>query len=128
MDKINSTAFENDLVEVRLMLTDEAIELLEKAGYNDLLKEYHYALGNTSVTCVYCQMTVAFFTASDVLNAQYAFHTHIYYDDDSNNEEVTFGIAFDYETAEYFKVQALKTLNNNFTAMKNCFYKSLATA
>lgn len=32
MNKTNSTAFENDLVEVRLMLTDEAIELLEKAG------------------------------------------------------------------------------------------------
>lgn len=30
MNKLNSTAFENDLVEVRLMLTDEAIELLEK--------------------------------------------------------------------------------------------------
>lgn len=47
MNKTNIQAFEDGVIEVRFILTDEAIELLKKSGYNELLTEYNYALKMT---------------------------------------------------------------------------------
>ena len=54
MNKTNIQAFEDGVIEVRFILTDEAIELLKKFGYNELLAEYNYALENDRVSNTFC--------------------------------------------------------------------------
>ena len=130
MNKNNTKAFEDGSIEVRFVLTDDAIELLKKSGYDDLLSEYNYALENDRVSCTFCQLVVAFFVDNEVRKTEFAMFTHVYYDGDDYSEEAsTFGIAFDQATAEYFKDQALKMLENNFGDMKKCKHpKTLETA
>ena len=62
MNKNNIKAFEDGATEITFILTDEAIEFLKNAGYDDLLEAYNNALNNDNVVEVFCQMTVAFFT------------------------------------------------------------------
>ena len=117
MNKTNIQAFEDGVIEVRFILTDEAIELLKKSGYNELLAEYNYALENDRVSSTFCQLMVALFT-----------HVY-YYGEDFGEEASTFGIDFDPKTAEYFKAQALKMLEKNFKDMQKCKHlKQLETA
>lgn len=129
MNKTNIQAFEDGVIEVRFILTDEAIELLKKSGYNELLAEYNYALENDRVSSTFCQLMVAFFIDDEICKTEFALFTHVYYGEDSSEEASTFGIAFDQETAEYFKAQALKMLEKNFKDMQKCKHlKQLKTA
>lgn len=130
MNKTNIQAFEDGVIEVRFILTDEAIELLKKSGYNELLTEYNYALKNDRVSSTFCQLMVAFFIDDEICKTEFALFTHVYYyGEDFGEEASTFGIAFDQETAEYFKAQALKMLENNFRDMQKCKHlKQLETA
>ena len=130
MNKTNIQAFEDGVIEVRFILTDEAIELLKKSGYNELLAEYNYALENDRVSSAFCQLMVAFFIDDEICKTEFALFTHVYYNgEDSSEEASTFGIAFDQETAEYFKAQALKMLEKDFRDMQKCKHlKQLETA
>ena len=130
MNKTNIQAFEDGVIEVRFILTDEAIELLKESGYNELLTEYKYALQNDRVSSTFCQLMVAFFIDDKICKTEFALFTHVYYDGEDFGEEAsTFGIAFDQETAEYFKAQALKMLEKNFKDMHKCKHlKQLETA
>lgn len=130
MNKTNIQAFEDRVIEVRFILTDEAIELLKKFGYNDLLAEYNYALENDRVSSTFCQLMVAFFIDDEICKTEFALFTHVYYyGEDFGEEASTFGITFDQETAEYFKAQALKMLEKNFNDMQKCKHlKQLETA
>lgn len=130
MNKTNIQAFEDGVIEVRFILTDEAIELLKKSGYNELLAEYNYALENDRVSSTFCQLMVAFFIDDEICKTEFALFTHVYYyGEDASEEASTFGIAFDQKTTEYFKAQALKMLENNFKDMQKCKHlKQLETA
>lgn len=130
MNKTNIQAFEDGVIEVRFILTDEAIELLKESGYNELLTEYNYALKNDRVSSTFCQLMVAFFIDDEICKTEFALFTHVYYyGEDFGEEASTFGIAFDQETAEYFKAQALKMLEKNFRDMQKCKHlKQLETA
>lgn len=121
MNPNNIQAFEDGVIEVRFILTDEAIELLKKSGYNELLTEYNYALKNDRVSSTFCQLMVAFFIDDVICKTEFALFTHVNYDGEDFGEEAsTFGIAFDKETAEYFKAQALNMLEKNFKNMQKC--------
>ena len=130
MNKTNIQAFEDGVIEVRFILTDEAIELLKKSGYNELLTEYNYALKNDRVSSTFCQLMVAFYIDDEICKTEFALFTHVYYyGEDFGEEASTFGIAFDPKTAEYFKAQALKMLEKNFKYMQKCKHlKQLETA
>lgn len=130
MNKTNIQAFEDGVIEVRFILTDESIELLKKSGYNELLAEYNYALKNDRVSNTFCQLMVAFFIDDEICKTEFALFTHVYYYGEGFGEEAsTFGIAFDQKTAEYFKAQALRMLEKNFKDMQKCKHlKQLETA
>lgn len=108
MNKNNIKAFEDGATEITFILTDEAIEFLKNAGYDDLLEAYNNALNNDNVVEVFCEMTVAFFTDT-VCDLCFTLSTYTY-----------FNKSDDRETAEYFKSQALKTLKRNFKDMQKC--------
>ena len=76
MNKTNIQAFEDGVIEVRFILTDEAIELLKKSGYNELLTEYNYALKNDRVSSTFCQLMVAFFIDDEICKTEFALFTH----------------------------------------------------
>lgn len=120
MNKNNIKAFEDGATEVTFFLTDEAIEFLKNAGYDDLLETYNNALNNDNVVEVFCQMTVAFFTDT-VCDLCFTLSTYTYFNkSDDHDIDYIIGISFDRETAEYFKLQALKTLKRNFKDMQKC--------
>lgn len=120
MNKNNIKAFEDGATEITFILTDEAIEFLKNAGYDDLLEAYNNALNNDNVVEVSCQMTVAFFTDT-VCDLCFTLSTYTYFNkSDDHDIDYIIGISFDRETAEYFKLQALKTLKRNFKDMQKC--------
>lgn len=120
MNKNNIKAFEDGATEITFILTDEAIEFLKNAGYDDLLEAYNNALNNDNVVAVFCKMTVAFFTDA-VYDLCFTLSTYTYFNkSDDHDIDYIIGISFDRETAEYFKSQALKTLKRNFKDMQKC--------
>lgn len=120
MNKNNIKAFEDGATEITFILTDEAIEFLKNAGYDDLLEAYNNALNNDNVVEVFCQMTVAFITDT-VCDLCFTLSTYTYFNkSDDHDIDYIIGISFDRETAEYFKSQALKTLKRNFKDMQKC--------
>lgn len=120
MNKNNIKAFEDGATEITFILTDEAIEFLKNAGYDDLLETYNNALNNDNVVVVFCKMTVAFFTDT-VCDLCFTLSTYTYFNkSDDYDIDYIIGISFDRETAEYFKSQALKTLKRNFKDMQKC--------
>ena len=120
MNKNNIKAFEDGATEITFILTDEAIEFLKNAGYDDLLETYNNALNNANVVVVFCKMTVAFFTDT-VCDLCFTLSTYTYFNkSDDHDIDYIIGISFDRETAEYFKSQALKTLKRNFKDMQKC--------
>ncbi len=120
MNKNNIKAFEDGATEITFILTDEAIEFLKNAGYDDLLEAYNNALNNDNVVAVFCKMTVAFFTDT-VYDLCFTLSTYTYFNkSDDHDIDYIIGISFDRETAEYFKSQALKTLKRNFKDMQKC--------
>lgn len=120
MNKNNIKAFEDGATEITFILTDEAIEFLKNAGYDDLLETYNNALNNANVVAVFCKMTVAFIT-NTVYDLCFTLHTYTYFNkSDDHDIDYIIGISFDRETAEYFKSQALKTLKRNFKDMQKC--------
>lgn len=123
MNKNNIKAFEDGATEITFILTDEAIEFLKNAGYDDLLEAYNNALNNDNVVavfCNFCKMTVAFFTDA-VYDLCFTLSTYTYFNkSDDHDIDYIIGISFDRETAEYFKSQALKTLKRNFKDMQKC--------
>ena len=120
MNKNNIKAFEDGATEITFILTDEAIEFLKNAGYDDLLEIYNNALNNANVVEVFCKMTVAFITDS-VYDLCFTLSTYTYFNkSDDHDIDYIIGISFDRETAEYFKSQALKTLKRNFKDMQKC--------
>ena len=120
MNKNNIKAFEDGATEITFILTDEAIEFLKNAGYDDLLEAYNNALNNDNVVAVFCKMTVAFFT-DGVYDLCFTLSTYTYFNkSDDHDIDYIIGISFDRETAEYFKSQALKTLKRNFKDMQKC--------
>lgn len=120
MNKNNIKAFEDGATEITFILTDEAIEFLKNAGYDDLLETYNNALNNANVVEVFCKMTVAFITDS-VYDLCFTLSTYTYFNkSDDHDIDYIIGISFDRETAEYFKSQALKTLKRNFKDMQKC--------
>lgn len=122
MNKNNIKAFEDGATEVTFFLTDEAIEFLKNAGYDDLLETYNNALNNDNVVEVFCQMTVAFFTDT-VYDLCFALRTYTYFNkSDDHDIDYIIDISFDRETAEYFKSQALRTLKRNFKDMQKCIH------
>lgn len=120
MNKNNIKAFEDGATEITFILTDEAIEFLKNAGYDDLLEAYNNALNNDNVVAVFCKMTVAFFTDA-VYDLCFTLSAYTYFNkSDDHDIDYIIGISFDRETAEYFKSQALKTLKRNFKDMQKC--------
>lgn len=120
MNKNNIKAFEDGATEITFILTDEAIEFLKNAGYDDLLETYNNALNNANVVTVFCKMTVAFITDT-VYDLCFTLSTYTYFNEtDDHDIDYIIGISFDRETAEYFKSQALKTLKRNFKDMQKC--------
>lgn len=120
MNKNNIKAFEDGATEITFILTDEAIEFLKNAGYDDLLETYNNALNNANVVTVFCKMTVAFITDT-VYDLCFTLSTYTYFNkSDDHDIDYIIGISFDRETAEYFKSQALKTLKRNFKDMQKC--------
>ena len=120
MNKNNIKAFEDGATEITFILTDEAIEFLKNAGYDDLLEAYNNALNNANVVTVFCKMTVAFITDT-VYDLCFTLSTYTYFNkSDDHDINYIIGISFDRETAEYFKSQALKTLKRNFKDMQKC--------
>ena len=119
MNKNNIKAFEDGATEITFVLTDEAIEFLKNAGYDDLLEAYNNALNNDNVVAVFCKMTVAFFTDA-VYDLCFTLSTYTYFNKSDNHDIDIMNITLDRETAEYFKSQALKTLKRNFKDMQKC--------
>lgn len=119
MNKNNIKAFEDGATEITFILTDEAIEFLKNAGYDDLLEAYNNALNNDNVVEVFCQMTVAFITDT-VYDLCFTLSTYTYFNKSDNHDIDIMNITLDRETAEYFKSQALKTLKRNFKDMQKC--------
>lgn len=120
MNKNNIKAFEDGATEITFILTDEAIEFLKNAGYDDLLEAYNNALNNDNVVEVFCKMTVAFITDT-VCDLCFTLSTYTYFNkSDDHDIDYIIDISFDRETAEYFKSQALKTLKRNFKDMQKC--------
>ena len=62
MNKNNIKAFEDGAINVRFILTDEAVEHLNNAGYGDMLKTYNQALNEDNVVDVFCEMAITFCT------------------------------------------------------------------
>lgn len=117
MNKNNIKAFENGVIEVKFILSDEAVEYLNNAGYTDLLKIYNNALNNDNSTFI--EMKVAFYTDT-VCDLRFTLYTYTFFDESDNHDIDIMNITLDRETAEYFKSQALKTLKGNFKDMQKC--------
>lgn len=117
MNKNNIKAFEDGVIEVKFILSDEAVEYLNNAGYADLLKIYNNALNNDNSTFI--EMKVAFYTDT-VYDLRFTLYTYTFFDESDNHDIDIMNITLDRETVEYFKSQALKTLKRNFKAMQKC--------
>ena len=121
MNKNNIKAFENGIIEVKFILTDEAVEYLNNAGYADLLKIYNNALNNDNIVGTFIEMKVAFYTDT-VYDLRFTLYTYTFFDESDNHDIDIMNITLDRETAEYFKSQALKTLKGNFKDMQKCIH------
>ena len=119
MNKNNIKAFENGIIEVKFILTDEAVEYLNNAGYADLLKIYNNALNNDNIVGTFIEMKVAFYTDT-VYDLRFTLYTYTFFDESDNHDIDIMNITLDRETAEYFKSQALKMLKMNFKDMQKC--------
>lgn len=119
MNKNNIKAFEDGVVEVKFILTDEAVEYLNNAGYADLLKIYNNALNNDNIVGTFIEMKVAFYTDT-VYDLRFTLYTYTFFDESDNHNIDIMNITLDRETAEYFKSQALKMLKRNFKDMQKC--------
>lgn len=117
MNKNNIKAFEDGVIEVKFILSDEAVEYLNNAGYTDLLRIYNNALNNDNSTFI--EMKVAFRTDT-VYDLYFTLYTYTFFDESDNHDIDIMNITLDRETAEYFKSQALKTLKRNFKDMQKC--------
>lgn len=118
MNKNNIKAFEDGAINIRFILTDEAIKYLNNAGYSNLLKTYNQALNDNNVVDVFCEMAITFCTDT-VYDLHFTLYTYTYFDEDNHDIEFM-NITLDRETAEYFKLQALKALKRNFKDMHKC--------
>lgn len=121
MNKNNIKAFEDGVVEVKFILSDEAVEYLNNAGYADLLKIYNNALNNDNIVSTFVEMKIAFRTDT-VYDLYFTLYTYTFFDESDNHDIDIMNITLDRETAEYFKSQALKTLKRNFKAMQKCIH------
>lgn len=120
MNKNNIKAFEDGVINIRFVLTDEAVKYLNNAGYSDLLKTYNQALNDDNVVDVFCEMAITFCTDT-VYGLHFVLYTYTYFDEDNHDIEFM-NITLDRETAEYFKLQALKALKRNFKDMHKCIH------
>lgn len=121
MNKNNIKAFEDGVVEVKFILSDEAVEYLNNAGYTDLLKIYNNALNKDNIVSTFIEMKVAFYTDT-VYDLRFTLYTYTFFDESDNHDIDIMNITLDRETAEYFKSQALKTLKRNFKDMQKCIH------
>lgn len=119
MNKNNIKAFENGVIEIKFILTDEAVEYLNNAGYADLLKIYNNALNNDNSTFIEMKMV---FCTDAVYDLYFTLYTYTFFDESDNHDIDIMNITLDRETAEYFKSQALKTLKGNFKDMQKCIH------
>ena len=121
MNKNNIKAFEDGIVEVKFILTDEAVEYLNNAGYADLLKIYNNALNKDNIVSTFIEMKIAFYTDT-VYDLRFTLYTYTFFDESDNHDIDIMNITLDRETAEYFKLQALKALKRNFKDMHKCIH------
>ena len=121
MNKNNIKAFEDGIVEVKFILSDEAVEYLNNAGYADLLKIYNNALNKDNIVSTFIEMKIAFYTDT-VYDLRFTLYTYTFFDESDNHDIDIMNITLDRETAEYFKSQALKTLKGNFKDMQKCIH------
>lgn len=121
MNKNNIKAFENGIIEVKFILSDEAVEYLNNAGYADMLKTYNQALNKDNIVSTFIEMKVAFYTDT-VYDLRFTLYTYTFFDESDNHDIDIMNITLDRETAEYFKSQALKTLKGNFKDMQKCIH------
>lgn len=119
MNKNNIKAFEDGVIEVKFILTYEAVEYLNNAGYADLLKTYNQALNNDNIVSTFIEMKVVFCTDT-VYDLYFVLYTYTFFDESDNHDIDIMNITLDRETAEYFKSQALKMLKRNFKDMQKC--------
>ena len=119
MNKNNIKASEVGVIEVKFILSDEAVEYLNNAGYADLLKIYNNALNNDNIVGTFIEMKVAFYTDT-VYDLRFTLYTYTFFDESDNHDIDIMNITLDRETAEYFKSQALKMLKRNFKDMQKC--------
>ena len=117
MNKNNIKAFEDGVIEVKFILSDEAVEYLNNAGYADLLRIYNNALNNDNSTFIEMKMV---FCTDAVYDLYFVLYTYTFFDESDNHDIDIMNITLDRETAEYFKSQALKTLKRNFKDMQKC--------
>ena len=120
MNKNNIKAFESGVINIRFILTDEAVKYLNNAGYNNLLKTYNQALNDDNVVDAFCEMAITFCTDT-VYGLYFTLYTYTYFDEDNHDIEFM-NITLDRKTAEYFKAQALKALKKNFKDMHKCIH------
>mgnify|MGYP004482751247 FL=1 len=115
----NANAFNKEVIEVGLILSDEAIKFLDENGYNYLFEEYKDS--KTNKDNIYYRIIISLFL--NLNKAILRFETHIY-NENTFEEDVkhTEGIKFTKEVSEYFKTQAIKTINGNISAMKKCVF------
>ena len=121
MNKNNIKAFEDGIVEVKFILSDEAVEYLNNAGYADLLKIYNNALNKDNIVSTFIEMKIAFYTDT-VYDLRFTLYTYTFFDESDNHDIDIMNITLDRETAEYFKLQALKALKKNFKDMHKCIH------
>lgn len=121
MNKNNIKAFEDGVIEVKFILTDEAVEHLNNAGYADMLKTYNQALNNDNIVSTFIEMKMVFCTDA-VYDLYFVLYTYTFFDESDNHDIDIMNITLDRETAEYFKSQALKTLKRNFKDMQKCIH------
>lgn len=117
MNKNNIKAFEDGVIEVKFILSDEAVEYLNNAGYTDLLRIYNNALNNDNSTFIEMKMV---FCTDAVYDLYFVLYTYTFFDESDNHDIDIMNITLDRETAEYFKSQALKMLKRNFKDMQKC--------
>ena len=119
MNKNNIKAFEDGVIEIKFILTDEAVEYLNNAGYADMLKTYNQALNNDNIISTFIEMKMVFCTDA-VYDLYFVLYTYTFFDESDNHDIDIMNITLDRETAEYFKSQALKMLKRNFKDMQKC--------
>ena len=121
MNKNNIKAFEDGVVEVKFILTDEAVEYLNNAGYADMLKTYNQALNNDNIVSTFIEMKIAFYTDT-VYDLRFTLYTYTFFDESDNHDIDIMNIKLDRKTAEYFKSKYLKALKMNFKDMHKCIH------